>query len=160
MAAKKTVLPEPKAPTLSIAQPDAVTAEAEALAATQLAAAQAEEVRAAEASAATEAARKAEAKAEAKRKRDEERAEAKAATPAPETPTPSPTPKPAAAQPSRQAETAPSCVEVIRDYTLGSSRWHYGQPWHARPGDVFSGERAAWLWEHARDCVVAFPPAG
>lgn len=51
----------------------------------------------------------------------------------------------------------PACVEVVATCRLQVSPWHHRQPWVARPGDVHSGEQAAWLWEHARECVVPFP---
>jgi len=56
---------------------------------------------------------------------------------------------------------APPCVKVTAKRRVAS--WPFGWapnvPHHLGRGDVYSGERAAWLWEHHRDICVPFPPA-
>lgn len=131
------------------ASPDVVRLAEAALAASAPTAAEAEQIAVAEAARDAYWADQAAKDAEVER-RGAERRDAAAAAAAARAQADLDTPAPPA---------APPCVEVLRAYRLQSSPWHNGQPWDARPGDVFSGERAAWLWAHARDRVVAFPPA-
>lgn len=53
-------------------------------------------------------------------------------------------------------EPAPSCVRARASRWL--PRWLNGRPWRVGRRDVYTGDEAAWLWEHHRDLVEIFPP--
>lgn len=79
---------------------------------------------------------------------------AKATTAVPEAPS---EPKEAPA-----AEVVPESVRVTlkRQATVTDTRGARPMPWRLSPRDVYSGEQAAYLWEHHREIVEAFPTKG
>jgi len=64
-------------------------------------------------------------------------------------------------QERRAKEQAPPAVRVVRKRKLASwpFGWAPGVPHQLGTYDVYTGEKAAWLWEHHRDVCAPFPPA-
>lgn len=59
-------------------------------------------------------------------------------------------------------EEPPASVRVTlkRQATVTDTRGARPMPWRLSPRDIYSGEQAAYLWEHHREIVEAFPTKG
>lgn len=69
---------------------------------------------------------------------------------------------PSEPQEAPTVEAAPASVRVTlkRQATVTDTRGARPMPWRLAPRDVYSGEQAAYLWEHHREIVEAFPTKG
>lgn len=61
-------------------------------------------------------------------------------------------------KPAEAAEPkAPHAVKATGPALVEHSPFHGGKSWVVRRGDVYSGAKAAFLWEHHRDGVKSYP---